>query len=72
LNEDELDGLKEQTYAVNQIGKIAVWVHRKSEPFKAEHKLLEREQLANNYDVAVHEKALKGEAKSHGTTLVSP
>lgn len=60
--------VKTDAARMKEMGEIAVWVYRKSEVQKA-GLMGNRDNFGLNQD-AVHEKALEGQAKSHGTAYV--
>jgi hypothetical protein len=64
VNEDKL--------RLSKVGKITVKVHRYSDGVRYAVDQPEIAGLRNTYDNAVNEKALKGEAKSHGISYGLP
>lgn len=64
--EEELERIDQDSHELRQIGEISVVVHRKFNAKPADYST--RDRLVADYEVPVHEKALKGQAKSHGTT----
>jgi hypothetical protein len=57
--------------SISKIGQIVVRLYRESDAVLADGSKFRRETL-DPKDHAVHEMALKGESKSHGTAYVYP
>ena len=67
MDDDKMRDVKEEADRTNKVGEIAIWVYRKSNVHQ-NGTMDSQDALGMKYEGAVHEKALKGQAKSHGTT----
>lgn len=65
VHDDKIYDLKQDIARISEVGEIAVWVYRESN-VQPKGMMENRDFLGMGED-AVHEKALKGQAKSHGT-----
>ena len=66
-DDEQLDTLRSDIKAMGQVGEIVVKVLRRTEA-KVIGRKIEQENLLSDNRSKVHEKALKGQAKSHSTT----
>ena len=66
--------IREDKVRLSKVGEIMVMVHRyRAGPASTKRRRYKGgKDLNDEYDSAVHEKALKGEAKSHGVSYVFP
>jgi hypothetical protein len=66
--------IREDKVRLSKVGEIMVMVHRyRAGPASTKRSRYKGgKDLNDEYDSAVHEKALKGEAKSHGVSYVFP
>jgi len=64
----KLCSIKDDAKRIGEVGEISVWVFRKSESIMS--KTIANYSLKSSPVGAVHEKDLKGQSKSHGTSLV--
>ncbi len=63
-DDEQLDTLRSDIKAMGQVGEIVVKVLRRTEA-KVVGRKIEQENLLSDNPSKVHEKALKGQAKSH-------
>jgi len=66
-DDEQLDTLRSDIKVMGQVGEIVVKVLRRTEA-KVIGRKIEQENLLSDNRSKVHEKALKGQAKSHSTT----
>ena len=66
-DDEQLDTLRSDTMVVGYVGEIIVKVSRRTEVKVVGLKIVQENLLSDNRS-KVHEKALKGQAKSHSTT----
>ena len=67
IDDDKMCDTKEEADHINKVGEIAIWVYRKSNVYR--NGMMDgRDALGMKYEGVIHEKAFKGQAKSHGTT----
>ncbi len=69
-DDEQLDSLRSDTKVMGQVGEIVVKVLRCTEPKAVGWKIVQ-ENLLEDHPTSVHEKALKGQAKSHSISYVS-
>lgn len=69
LATDDSANIKEDKNRMAEVGDIVVEVHRRGEGKSSKpSKSSELENFRKNLSLMVHEKALKGQAQSHGTS----
>ncbi|KAF7939035.1 uncharacterized protein EAE98_001371 [Botrytis deweyae] len=71
-DDSKLASIKEDATRLSGVGEIVVKVHRRGEKIRSKNqskRLNAPKKLAADSPVLVHEKALKGQAMSHSTTL---
>jgi hypothetical protein len=66
-DDEQLDTLRSDIKAMGQVGEMVVKVLRRTEA-KVIGRKIEQENLLSDNPSKVHEKALKGQAKSHSTS----
>jgi urease alpha subunit len=67
IDDEKLDTLSSDIKVMGQVGEIVVKVLRRTEA-KVIRRKIEQENLLSDNPLKVHEKALKGQAKSHSTS----
>jgi hypothetical protein len=67
IDDEQLDTLRSDIKVMGQVGEIVVKVLRRTET-KVVGLKIEQENLLSENPSKVHEKALKGQAKSHSTS----
>ncbi|KAF7960663.1 hypothetical protein EAE96_000337 [Botrytis aclada] len=74
-DDEKLASVKEDAKRLSDVGEIVVKVHRRGERIRSQKqskRLRASKKLAADSSASVHEKALKGQAMSHSTTLGAP
>jgi hypothetical protein len=66
MDDEKIHDVTQDAARINEVGEISVWVYRKSDVQRT-GTMESRNAFGMKYEDAVHEKALKGQAKSHGT-----
>ncbi|KAH8800992.1 hypothetical protein F5882DRAFT_457358 [Hyaloscypha sp. PMI_1271] len=66
-NNSKLSTVKDDAIRINGVGEISVWVFRKSKGFRTG--MINNLSFESNLEGEIHEKALKGQSKSHRTSL---
>jgi hypothetical protein len=62
----KLSSVKDDAKRIGEVGEISIWVFRKTTAIISKN--ITNYSFGSNLDGAVHEKALKGQPKSHGTS----
>lgn len=61
----DTDKVQQEKEQISKVGEIVVKVYRQDEGARSASRFIQPTGFDNKYDDAIHEKALKGEAKSH-------
>jgi hypothetical protein len=64
--------IQEEKVRMSKVGEIMINVYRLDKGHKSEYDYRYPSELNNDHGNTVHEKTLKGEAKSHGIAYASP